>query len=103
MTAAVEIKTIPGKPKQGMGYLSINLAIVERDRAFALAAEMGFQAEAVKLVYPSGHSESHVLLWSGPIDETPADLEEKFFQLADLVEGQAIRYALGQSRALAQA
>ena len=95
MKVAVETKTIPGKPKQGISYLSINLDIVGQDRAFEVAAELGFIPDVVQLTYPSGHTETHALLWSGPIDETPVDLEEKFFQLANLIEGRAIRYASG--------
>ena len=94
-TATIEdIKTISTIPEKGMRYLSVNVGAVDVGDIWQLAKAKGFTPELVQIPFRTG-TEIHALLWSGPIDETPADLEDTLYELADRIENDAIRYASG--------
>ena len=86
-------KSIPGS---GMRYLSVNLALADSAEVFAIAGQLGFQPELVQMPMKE-QTQIYALLWSGPIDQTPPDLDDKFDALTDAIDASAIRYASGQS------
>lgn len=59
-----------------------------------IAKSKGFTPQLAQIHFQTG-TEIHALLWSGPIDETPADIEDMLYELADRIENDAIRYASG--------
>ncbi len=94
-TATLEgIKTIPVIPEQGMRYFSVNAALVNVGEVWQIAKSMDFLPELVQIPYRTG-TEIHVLLWHGQIIDTPADMREKHYELANQVNNDAIRYSSG--------
>ena len=95
VTATLEdIKTITTIPEPGMRYLSVNVGSVDVGEVWQIARSKGFTPELVQIRFQTG-TEIHGLLWSGPIDETPAQIEDTLDALADRIENDAIRYASG--------
>jgi hypothetical protein len=92
------IKTFRNIPEQGMRFLSVNLALVDVAELMEIAKGLGFKPELVQMPMKD-HVQIHALLWHGPIDQTPIDLEDKFDELSDRIASRAIRYASGQSQA----
>ena len=92
------IRVFRSIPEKGMRYLSVNLALADISQVLDIAKQLGFQPELVQMPMKD-HTQIHALLWSGPIAETPIDLDDKFDELSDAIDSRAIRYASGQSQA----
>jgi hypothetical protein len=89
------LKTFRGIPEPGMRFLSVNVAMVDIAELMDIAKRLGFKPELVQMPMKD-HVQIHALLWHGPIDQAPADLEDKFDELSELIDPRAIRYASGQ-------
>lgn len=100
MTTAIEnpivegLRTLRSRPYPGRRFLSVNLGKVSWMDATTAAISLGFQPELVQMPLASG-LQIHLLLWEGAIADTPQDLEDKFDQLAEQLDSNAIRYATG--------
>ncbi len=92
------IRTFRSIPEKGMRFLSVNLSMVDVTELMEIAKRLGFKPELVQMPMKD-HTQLHALLWHGPIETTPADLEERYDELTDLVDSGAVRYASGQSHA----
>jgi hypothetical protein len=92
------IRTFRGIPEKGMRFLSVNLAMVDVAELMDIAKKLGFKPELVQMPMKD-HTQIHALLWHGSIAQTPADLEDRFDELSELIDSRAIRYASGQSPA----
>jgi hypothetical protein len=98
MTPTIEgIKTFRGIPRQGMAYLSVNLAMVNPAELMEIARRMGFDPEIVQVPLKN-HTELWALLWHGAIADEPADLEAKWEELCDRVDPDATHLSRGQMR-----
>jgi hypothetical protein len=92
-----QVKTFSFIPKPGERIFSVNLAMEDVGQLWPRFQAMGFDPEVVQLTWPhSTVSETHALLWQGPQSSAPADLEEKYDQLSEEINPDAIYYALGR-------
>ncbi len=89
------LRILRSVPIPGHRFLSVNLGKVPLNSAIAAATALGFMGELVQMPTPSG-IQVHLLLWEGAIEDTPTDLEDKFDQLSEQIDPDAIRYATGR-------
>jgi hypothetical protein len=96
MTVAAErkIRTVKFVPQSGEQMFSVNLAMVDVSELMEIAKQMGLKPEVVQMEYRSGATEIHAMLWQGQADAAPADLETKYDRLAELIDADAIRFAV---------
>ena len=96
MTVATErkVRTVKFIPKLGEQIFSVNLAMVDLSELTAIGHRLGFKPEVVQVEYRSGATEIHAMLWQGSIDEAPCDLEAKYDELSELINPDAIRFAV---------
>ncbi len=92
----VGLRVLKSIPEQGMCYLSVNLTLADSAEVFSIAQQLEFQPELIQMPMKN-HTQIHALLWSGPIDQVPPDLDDRFDRLTDVINPAAVRYALGQT------
>ncbi|MEB3291903.1 MAG: hypothetical protein VKJ24_01965 [Synechococcales bacterium] len=99
MTPVIEgIKTFRGIPSHGMSYLSVNLAMVDATDLMEIAQRLGFKPEIVQVPLKN-HTELWALLWHGAISDEPADLDDKWDELCDCIDSDAVHLSRGESHA----
>jgi hypothetical protein len=91
-----KVRTVQFIPTSGECIFSVNLAMVDAGGLWSIAKELGLNPEIVQVAYRSGDTEIHAMLWQGPTEDAPADLETKYDELVERINPDAIRYALGK-------
>jgi glutamine synthetase len=96
MTVAVErkVRVVKFVPKPGEQIFSVNLAMVDVSDLMEISKQLGLKPEVVQVEYRTGQTEIHAMLWQGPVSQAPADLETKYDQLCDLIDADAVRFAI---------
>ena len=96
MTATLkELKTVPFVPPKGHRQLSINLEVVGISEARRIADALQLEAEIVEVKLRGDKSELHAMLWQGPVEETPENIDSMLLWLGDNANTDAIRYVTG--------
>ena len=98
ITLEPTVRNLSFVPKKGHRIFSVNLTMVDVGELWQIAKAMGFQPELIHLRYADETPQVHALLWEGPIEHQPSNLDDQYDALGEMIDPDAIYFAAGRSQ-----